>query len=941
MTRSVRARADSGWVLATVAVYAVVAGGAVAALAQPAGVVEPGLLDLYDAVKRFDFDERKLGNFEDEPMYWRRLSGEGLPAYSHGRFDEQVGHHAPPSFLFTLRGGNIAYEYAHADLNILPDSDYLIEVYVRAENLEYARALIACYLVDEAGQPIAGSEHVSEPVRSQADDASAEAWQRVQLSLRREFPGAHALRLQLWVLQTYVFQDPDEAAADPIVRQDVDARAWFDDVAVIRIPRVRLWLSNPGGIVRPGAQESVHVDAHNAMLKPLHAALTICDDAGLEHLRADFDLLPRTSEEFQVPLPDLPAGMYNVDVQLSAAGETIMWRSTRLAVLPQLFADRVPYPELGIDLGCWPDSDPTGAVELITVLGCGAVKIGLPMNGNPEEDLGARYLRQARDLARQLAAGQIETTGVILPPTSSEAPQGRGSTLETVISDPAWEERAGPVFAYLGGQLTSWQLGEEERELRVPGGWDADAIGEVRRKLKRFVAVPQLVVPRSVFDAPPASPLPDYPVPDVAASGAAGERSIGLPGLADQPHAYAFWLPADLPARSFPWQLAFWSDEQSDRQLDGMGAGVGRRARGPSAWLSVGLPEADQGGAGTRLADMARRIVLALAVNPDRLYVRAPFELSTAGGAATWQPTSYYIPLRTLLHHLSGKRALASMTVGNDAAAILFGQAEQQTLVLWTWQPASDEASVALYLGTGARAYELSGAVRDLEFDGPLVHVPLSPVPLIIENVDTALLLLQDSFRVEPAVIQLHDPEPRPTLTLRNHYLTPLVGTLELHPPPTWEVSPSPVHVELGPGEEFSQELHFTIPPRQIASQQVLGVDLHLRRPDVVDLHFDVPLQIKLRDIIVQGSAWWDGNELVVEQSLYNMSSQPVSFNGFCQPVNRAQVERVFLNVPPGDVRTQEYRLPAARDLAGTRLWMGIREIGGRRTLDQLVAVPR
>lgn len=73
-------------------------------------------------VKLFDFDERRLGNYEDTPMYWTRFAGEGLPNFSNGRFDDRVGHAAPPSFLFTVRGGNIGYEYAHTDLAILPDA---------------------------------------------------------------------------------------------------------------------------------------------------------------------------------------------------------------------------------------------------------------------------------------------------------------------------------------------------------------------------------------------------------------------------------------------------------------------------------------------------------------------------------------------------------------------------------------------------------------------------------------------------------------------------------------------------------------------------------------------------------------------------------------------------------------------------------------------------
>jgi hypothetical protein len=207
--------------------------------------------------------------------------------------------------------------------------------------------------------------------------------------------------------------------------------------------------------------------------------------------------------------------------------------------------------------------------------------------------------------------------------------------------------------------------------------------------------------------------------------------------------------------------------------------------------------------------------------------------------------------------------------------------------------------------------------------------------------VDAPLLLLQDSVCVEPAYIQSHAPEPRPVLKLRNHYSRQLAGKIVMLPPRGWDVSPNPVSFELGPGQDFEQTLRFVIPPRQIASELVLGVDLHLRQPELRDLHVDVPLHVELRDIVVRGLAWWDGNDLVVEQTLHNLSLRQVSFNASCQVRNRARAEGVFLDVAPGDIAVQRYRFPSARDIAGSRACIAIQEIDGPRTLDHLVSIPR
>jgi hypothetical protein len=174
----------------------------------------------------------------------------------------------------------------------------------------------------------------------------------------------------------------------------------------------------------------------------------------------------------------------------------------------------------------------------------------------------------------------------------------------------------------------------------------------------------------------------------------------------------------------------------------------------------------------------------------------------------------------------------------------------------------------------------------------------------------------------------------------RNHHPQELIGTIQLHAPESWEVSPNPVRLRLAPGEVLSQMLDFELPLRQVGGERELGVDVRIQHPRPIDLHFTVPLMVGLKGLTVHAAAWWDGDDLVVEQSLRNDSAAPVSFTAFCQPPARTQLERVFLGVMAGEARVERYRFASARDLAGSRLWFGIEEIGGRRRLDQLVPVP-
>jgi hypothetical protein len=885
---------------------------------------------VFRKLKVFDFDERPLGNFEDTPMFWQRFEGPGLPFYSRGQFDDGVGHAAPPSFHFELQGGNIGYEYGYTDLVIFPDSDYLLEGYVRVDELNHAAALVVCYLVDRHGERVEGSTRVSRRVNS--DTGPDGEWQRVVITLPGDFPDARALRVQLWVLQDYVWFDPDGPRVDPIIRQDVRADVWFDDVLIYRMPRLRFQLDHPGSVVPAGEESAVDVEVHNATLATARVRLRVHDEHDEIELEHGFEVPPQTTEAERVSLPDLPPGLYDIRVVLWAGDELIFERTTRFAVLPPMPPIEWREPDHGVDIGRWRYSNEEGALALVTELGCGAAKVGLPLSPIPAGSTTAEYFRQARDLSRRLAMRQIRTTGVITNPAATDDSDDRFATWRMVAADERWLERASAVFAYFGGYLLSWQMGYEAVELGGGGGWTGEAVQRLREDVERFIAAPELILPRSVLDMPAASYL-------------TGEDPGGpvepTPGPGTGPlFAYSFWMPASIPARAFPWQLSFWFEPERDPVLAATLASSADTLRWPERWLTIGAPSDAGLTPDERVADMAHRIILARAVNPDRLYVPAPFELTHEGGPPGWQPTDAYIPVRTLVHHLNGQTATHTLQIEPNVVAILFERFGKYSLFIWSWGHGSPAQTVDLYAGRHAQALELSGRRRRLERDGASVRVPLTRMPLILTDVDAALLLLQASFTVAPHSLQIHDPLPRPVLMLENYYDEELAAMIELTAPRQWEVAPNPIPVRLAPGERLAEKLFFTIPPRQLATAKHLGVDVHMRRPHAVDLHFDVTLEIELHGLDVHGIAWWRGNDLVVEQTLHNLSQQTVSFTAFCQAPSRPQLEGVFLEVPPGEVRAQRYLITGARGLRGGQLWMGIQEIDGRRMLDQLVPIP-
>ncbi|MBU0638214.1 MAG: hypothetical protein KKB50_05055 [Planctomycetes bacterium] len=897
----------------------------------------PSFCRLY---KHFDFDERPLGNYEDTPMYWDRLRGAGLPAYNRGRFDEQLGHDAAPSFYLNLSYGNVAYEYRGPDLHVVPASDYMVVGRIRPDGLQHARAFLAAYLVNSLGEPIAGSQRVSNLVqgslsaRSRSDVLlpgpaprnTAEPWQEVEIHLPGDVAEAYAVRVQVWILQAYVWGDPTASnEADPVVRQDVQVGAWFDDITVYRLPRVRLGLSNGVGIVRPRYKETFVCEVCNASGEPLPMELEIADrDGNVQHTQAT-EVPPFSTAPQHWPVPPLDPGWYEArlwlladphgtaqptipgeDAGSSSAPPLVVQRRIHFAVLAELPPSAMLHPDIGFDLGPWKPSDITGLRDLLVTARCGAVKVGIPVLNPAATDRQQAYFGQIADLIQHLGAAGIDSTGVILSQTAAVNPTGGTPTHKVLAMERDWRRQSSPILTSLAGLLPTWQLGDERLELSGNDEWSADAIEQMHAHLGKFVTRPKLVIPRSIF-GPSES------------SDATGDSAAITP-----PNTYSILVPSEIPARMLPRQLAFLAEPS-----------VAPR------WLSISPDTTDNLEPRLRLADLAQRLVIAQALAPDRIYLPAPFELTHEGGGLTWEPKEEYAILRTLFHYLSGAEAVGAMALGDDAILFVFSGSRSDCLIAWTWRDSGADAPVELYLGAEPTAVDLWGNRQAVDVIDGKSQLRLGPLPLIVDTVHAPLVLLQASVHLEPYYVQVHDPAARPVLTFRNPYSTHLSGTLRIRAPEGWTVAPEAAEFGLQPGESFELPLDLVVPPRPLAAQREFQVRLDMRAPAAAELDLTLPIVVGLRDVVAEVNAYWRDDGLLVEHSLRNLSGTPASFAGFCQAPDHAREEREFLDIAPGEVETQRYFFPAARALRGLLVHVGIREIRGPRKLDQLVEVPQ
>lgn len=854
---------------------------------------EPGLADV---IRRFDFNERPLGNFEETPAAWERLTGPGLPAHAIARIDDEEGRPAPSVRLGLAGiGSNVALEYRGRDIEVEPGANYRVRALVRASGLRHARAFVAAFIVNAAGERIPGSEAVSELVGGAAND---ESWRPIELVCSNLTRDGRTLRLQLWILQAHLFRAAHDERIAPIQAEDVRAAVWFDELVVMRIPQLQARLSVTGNILKRDEAAELILECPGLTVGQSNVELAVRDRGGRELVADSLRLDLAAGGGGRWPIPRLPPGWYAVTARVSAGGVTAIDAYIPFAVLAALPEGLLTAPDFGVDLVGLKLLEPGGLAALLPELRARAVRVGVPAVGTLNLPEHVRYFRSVSESVRALNLKRIDAAGVLLAPPRPGAGGGERSLREFVTAERGWREAVLPPVAELSNVLMTWQLDREGHAVgAAQRGW-LDGETALPTVLASCVSRPEIMRPVSLFEA--------------GAEGG-GRRSL--------------YVPARISPRELGRALADLSQAThtgDELYLEPIG--------------DAGVPEA------RREADLLQRLVIARALFEGRIFVPAPVDLLPGGGAPQMVPARAFGAVRTLLHFLSGRTPAGALAAGPNTVALVFRTSDTEPgglVVAWTWEERAAPRLADVQLEGAPRLYDTEGVERPLEAGPSGVRVPVSQRPVVIDGVNVPLTLLRGSFAITPEFIQTDRTDERPMVRFRNFHSQPAAGSVVLSPPPGWNMQPLQFDFNVAPGEQFEQSLALRLPPRQIGTTQAIRADLTLRAPQPARLNLDLPVTVGLRDVRVEVTTRWSGDDLIVEQTLRNQSSQPVSFTAFVDAPARPRLERAFLQVPPQEHRTQTYTLRDARLLAGRKFRAGVQEIRGTRALEQLVEIPQ
>ena len=228
---------------------------------------------------RFDF-EPVPGDATGLPSNWIRAQHDpptrdrpGFPLWNRGVIDDKVAFAGSGSLRLDTEGGSASMLLDAGLIQVFPDADYAVVARVRTKDVDHARARLVARLIDRAGETIPGSQTSSDPIRTGG------TWQHIAVRVPGDHPESISLQIEL------LLEQPGPDPSFPyqpfeIERQDYQGSAWFDEVAVVQIPRVETWVQQPGNLIPAAAKPTVHVFVRDLVNEPMQVVYTITDARG-------------------------------------------------------------------------------------------------------------------------------------------------------------------------------------------------------------------------------------------------------------------------------------------------------------------------------------------------------------------------------------------------------------------------------------------------------------------------------------------------------------------------------------------------------------------------------------------------------------------------------------------------------------------------------------
>jgi hypothetical protein len=869
-------------------------------LASAGTVLAAAPADVSRVLKSIDFEERRLGNREDLPMHWSKVSGTGLPSYVNGRLTDDAAHSGQWSFRFDLNGGSMVYRYDPHQVPIHSGAHYRIDCYAKTTPLPHARARLTAYLTDVDGNLIPNSTIHSQLYAARDD---GDGWHLLSVELFAENPASAFLVVQLELLQPSLYA-PSTLGERTLFDQDIYGSAWFDDVTISQVPEVTIGTGHAGNVFRHADPLQLSVLVNDRFTDDLAAQLLITDAGGAqiyEHSGAlDMsqaqDLGPGL-KQLVLALPNLAPGWYDAALVMSSRGQYVGEQGIQFVRLADDDTGATPDPRFGVIATDLPFEGWSQLPDLLPILAAGRVKLSVwSPQGNIERVDPAGF----DTLLEQLQKNGITLTACLtaVPPEVAKRIGGSSWTLLPQAPPEAWRSELAYLVSRHANHLDRWQFGADQEA--------AD-----------FLQKPAM---RKVYDVLYSEFAKMVVKPDLAMPWPAWYDLSG-----NLPATVALSVSPDV----LPSQLPLYIQDI-------------RGHEGHNLSLSLQLLD-DRYGREVQIKDLAQRVVYALAGGASRIDLPLPFTVKKEGDHVSPQPRELLLITRTLLSELSGAKFRGKIPNASNIDAFLFDRSGQGLIVMWNRGQDNKTKPLALNLGEHPVRVDLWGNVTPLAVTdrsrATAVNIDVGPMPFFLVDIDTATAQMRASVGIDkPLLESSFQPHTR-----RIHFSNPgqgtITGLVKLVPPTGWTITPSVFNFTLNPGEMFDHEIVVEFPYNSFAGQKTISANFQVQSDRNANFTVPVIVNLGLSDVGMRTLALRDRDDLVVQQMISNYGDKPIDYTAFVVYPGQPRQERLVTQLGPGRTIIKLYRIPNVQFIPNAKVRSGLRELEGTRILNDEVAV--
>ena len=850
-------------------------------------------------IKQFDFDEARRGNFEPIPMLWERHRDRGFPEYVEGSFDIETGHGAPPSFYLQSRGRNCAFNYTGLDITSEPGHDYLISARVKPRRLKHARAFVSAFMRDANGLRIDGTERRSRLVGGPDDEAP---WHEVAVRLPGDVDGAYSIGLSVWVVQRSYWQDTDPAVND-IDHKDVHGAAWFDDIAVYRLPNIELSSTAAawGNVYSSQDVPVLLMKVGDVVERGLRAGLEVRNGAGAKVYDQQIDADDRAGQAGRrIRLSGLSPGIYHAHLNVEIEQGASIERHLTFAVLASEFKRTRKFnSRYGVVVHTNGVGSPQAEVALLDALGARHVKLSLENALSPDSSSAQNPLGTLVD---ELSERHLALTGTLLN-SSFTGQNGRGPrapTLIDLLSAPveSWRPDVANLVSKYQNRFENWQLGPDGESKDFEDVRLGPVLTHLRDEMAKLTTLPTLVAPGSIqYD----------------------RGDLDLPA-----NILSITVPAETPPSEIPGQLDESIPEAGYQQI----------------WAFLQFPPPEPYRRLPWLIDVAKRLIFAQQSNVDKIFVRQPWLRRSGTGGTLIEPMEPFLVLRTVLSLLDDATYMGQLETAEGVTCHAFDRDGRAVLVMWDDGAPMAGRSRDLYLYGTTHMVDLWGRQSALSVSSGTVTLPLSPVPVFIHAAETWLVRFRRSLKFEPLLLPSESTFHEHQVLIHNSRKDPISGSIRVKPPKGWQIRPSHFTFAVQGNETFAQKVRIQSAPRAPAGRKQIEARVIIDAAKLYEFTVYLPLQLDLSDMDVSADLVVEGETVVVRHRITNRSDEVVTFRSFADAPGRKRQTMNILGLQPDQTVVKAHRFPGGRALSGNDIRVGLKQVKGPRSHNLIVAVP-